>query len=1064
MTGPVDATYTVMFTDLVDSTAQRARLGDNLADELQLRHQAILGDVVVRNHGTVVKTTGDGIMAAFLGAADGINCAVESQQAIHALNLGAWSQSAPEPLAIRIGLSLGDARMEDDDLHGTPVVEAARLCASAQGGEILCADLVRIVAGSRADQKYTPVGELALKGLPAPVATVRVEWEPRAGVTAGGAPFPAALDPGARLPFIGREPELDLLLAAWRRAVDGEGGLVLLGGEPGIGKTRLSAELARRVHAQGMPVLFGRCDDELGVPYQPFVEALAFVIDHFDERALAALERPAGELVRLVPRLADRLPDLATPVSTDPETSQYRLFEAVTAALVTGSDIEPILFVIDDLHWAAKPTLLMLRHVVAAAARARVLIVATYRDTDLQRGNPLGEMLADFRRVDRVQRIALSGLAEPEVVELLTRIAQHELDESGVELARMIHEETEGNPLFTGEVLRHLRDTGAIFEQDGRWVTRGDVAEIGIPDGVRDVIGRRLDRLSPVANDVLQTAAVVGRDFDLAVIERLVDHDRDAIVEALDDAVDARLVFEAGIARYTFAHALVRSALYDELRPTRRAHMHERVADAISDVYANDLDAHLGELAYHYAQSVGTGDANRAIEYSCRAGEHALEQFAPEEAISWFQQALDLVEVGGGTAAALARVLLGLGTAEKYAGQPTFRETLLLAARTAEAQGDDGLLVAAALANNRGYWSNYGAVDDERVAVLRSAIERAETQPPTDRARLLANLATEMIFEDPLAVRRALTDDALAIARASGDPATLAHVLISRCVSLWHPSTLEERLRHGEELAGLVAALGDPHLAFFTNWYRYSALVEAGRLAEADTVLEVCGRLAGSLGQSMPVWVDTFTRAARALLAGDADTAEALAAEQMELGERAGQPDAALYFGVILFSIRMEQGRLAEIADLVEAAGSGPDALEGVDGLWGITACALGRDEEARTVLDKIGVDSFTHVKEHQAWTSIHWAAAQLACHLGDRDRAEVLYARLLPYAHHLVFPGLVVFDSVAATLGALATTLDLPDDAARHFDRAVKIAESIDAPLLAARTRARRDALLGDR
>jgi class 3 adenylate cyclase len=1057
MAGPVDATYTVMFTDLVDSTAQRTRLGDNLADELHLRHQAVLSDIVVQHHGTVVNTTGDGIMAAFLGAADGIACAVASQQAIHA-----WNQGSPEPLAVRIGLSLGDARMEDDDLHGTPVVEAARLCAAAEGGEILCADIVRIVAGSRADQKYTPVGELTLKGLPDPVATVRVEWEPRAGITAGGAPFPAALDPGGRLPFIGREPELDRLLTAWRQAVEGRAGLVLLGGEPGIGKTRLSAELARRVHAQGMTVLFGRCDDELGVPYQPFVEALAFVVDHFDERALAALERSAGELVRLVPRLADRLPDVPAPVSTDPETSQYRLFEAVAAALVTGSEIQPILLVIDDLHWAAKPTLLMLRHVVASAARARVLIVATYRDTDLQRGNPLGEMLADLRRVEAAQRIALSGLDEPEVVELLTRIAQHELDASGIELAHMIHEETEGNPLFTGEVLRHLRDTGAIYEQDGRWVTRGDVAEIGIPDGVRDVIGRRLDRLSPIANDVLQAAAVVGRDFDLAVVERLVDHDRDSIVEALDGAVDARLVHEAGIARYTFAHALVRSALYDELRPTRRAHMHERVADVITEVYAADLDAHLGELAYHYAQSVGAGDASRAIEFSCRAGDHALQQFAPDEAVNWFQQARDLVELGGDDSAALTRVLLGLGTAEKFAGQPTFRETLLLAAHAAERTGDDALLVAAALANNRGYWSNYGAVDDERVTVLRNAIERSDSCPPTDRARLLANLATELVFRDSLATRRALTDEALSIARAHDDPATLAHVLISRCVSLWHPSTLDERLRHGEELAGLVETADEPHLAFFTNWYRYAALVEAARVAEADEVLAVCGQLADSLGQSMLVWVNAFTRSARAALAGDTDTAEALAAEQLELGERAGQPDAALYFGVILFTIRLIQGRVSEIADLVEAAGRGPEALEGIDGLWGITACELGRIEDARAVLDHLAVDGFTHVREHQAWTSIHWAAAEIACWLGDRERAELLYARLLPYAHHLVFPGLVVFDSIASTLGELAATLDLPDDATRHFDRAVKIAESIGAPLLAARARARRDELLG--
>jgi len=206
--------------------------------------------------------------------------------------------------------------------------------------------------------------------------------------------------------------------------------------------------------------------------------------------------------------------------------------------------------------------------------------------------------------------------------------------------------------------------------------------------------------------------------------------------------------------------------------------------------------------------------------------------------------------------------------------------------------------------------------------------------------------------------------------------------------------------------------------------------------------------------------VSTFTRAARALLAGDTETAENLAAEQLELGERAGQPDAALYFGVILFTIRMEQGRLAEIADLVEAAGSGPDVLVGLDGLWGITACAIGRDDDARRVLDKLAADGFAHIPEHQTWSSVSWAAAQIATHLGDRERAEVLYARLLPYAHHLVLPGLVVFDSVAATLGELAMTLDLPEDAARHFDRAQKIAEANRAPLLAARTRARRERL----
>ena len=422
----VSATYTVMFTDLVDSTAQRARIGDNAADDLRRRHDALLGVQIEAHGGDVIKSTGDGLMAVFLGAADGIACAVAVQQAIHE-----WNESNVERFEVRIGISLGDARLEDGDLYGTPVVEAARLCASANGGEILCADVTRVVAGSRATQRFTPVGALALKGLPDPLPTVRVEWEPRVAVE-GGLPFPSGLEPTGRFPFVGRHPELDNLVSLWRGAVEGRSSLVLVSGEPGIGKTRISSELARRVHAQGLTVLYGRCDDELGVPYQPFVEALAFVVDNFDPKDFVeVVGRHAAELTRLVPRLAEHIPDLTPPASADPETAQYRLFEAVAGTLVAASNLQPILFVVDDLHWAAKPTLLLLRHIVSSTAAARMMVVGTYRDSDLYRAQPLAEVLGDLRRIDGVERIALTGLDAPEVAEFMTRVAGHELDQGG---------------------------------------------------------------------------------------------------------------------------------------------------------------------------------------------------------------------------------------------------------------------------------------------------------------------------------------------------------------------------------------------------------------------------------------------------------------------------------------------------------------------------------------------------------------------------------------------------------------------------------------------------------
>ncbi len=1048
----VSATYTVLFTDLVDSTAQRARLGDDAADELHRAHDSLLAAQIEAHSGDVIKSTGDGIMAAFLGAADGIACAVAMQQALHE-----WNESHVERFGVRIGLSLGDARFEEGDLHGTPVVEAARLCAQAAGGEILCADVVRVVAGSRATQRFTPVGALELKGLPAPLATVRVEWEPRAGVE-GGLPFPAGLEPTGRVPFVGRHPELDTLISLWRGAVDSRRSMVLVSGESGIGKTRISSELARRVHAQGFTVVYGRCDDELGVPYQPFVEALAFVVDNFEPKDFVeVVGRHAAELTRLVPRLADYVPGQTAPVSADPETSQYRLFEAVAGTLVAASNRLPILFVIDDLHWAAKPTLLLLRHIASSTASARLMIVGTYRDSDLYRAHPLAEILGDLRRIEGVERIALTGLDAPEVVEFLARVAGHDLDEAGRALAQMIYDETDGNPLFTGEVLRHLREVGAIVEIDGRWTTRGDVTSIGIPDGVREVIGRRLSRLAPTTNDVLQIAAVVGRNFDLPVVQRLVDVDRDDLLMALDEAVEARVVTEVAVGSYMFSHALVRSSLYDELRPTRRARLHERVAEAVSDVYADAIEPHLGELAYHYAHSIGTGDVNKAIEYSQRAGDRAFSQLAFDDAVSWFQQARDLIEEGGGDRLQLAHVLMGLGVAEKYAGVPAFRATLLAAAAQAEKDGDPAVLAEAALANTRGFWSSYGDIDHELANVFRTAIAALTPEMRSERAKLLANLAVETVFDSALDARRELVDEAMVIARELGDDATLAHVLVSRSVALWDMSTLPERLDHGRELTGLTQAIGDPHLEYFAAWYRMAALMEAGRVREADAVRAICRELARNLGRGIPMWSDAFTHAGRALLAGEWDEAEALAAEQYEIGDRLGHGDALLFYGVLLFGIRIEQGRLPEIADLVRAAGTGDGVPDGVDGLWGITACVLGEDDEARRVLDGSAAGGFANLPRHQSWSSVLWSSAVIAAHLGDVERAQELYDLFDTCPARLVYPGLNVFDSVPSTLGLLALTLGRRDDADAHFDDAEQLESSIPAPNLLARTRARR-------
>ncbi len=1050
MSPRASGTWTILFTDLVGSTELRARLGDDEADRLRAAHDQLLGEAVETQGGDVVKGLGDGIMAAFSGAADAVTCAVAMQQAIDRHN-----RSSAEPIDVRIGISLGDARAEENDLFGTPVVEAARLCGRAQGGQILCSDLVRAVAGTRAAHGFNRVGELELKGLPEPRAVSEVLWEPLPVESpASPIPLPGGLGVATdRFAFVGREDELESLRTAAKLAAEGDRATLLLAGEPGIGKTRLAYEVAHALHHDGGTVLYGRCDDEVGVPYQPFVEALEHFATHCPPEEISRrMGRYPGELARLVPWLTEQMPDLPPPVESDPETERYRLFEAVAGWLAATSDTEPTILILDDLHWAAKPTLLLFRHIAQSQDAARLLVIATYRDTDLERTSALPEVLGDLRRTAGVERVALRGLDETGVVDFLEHSAGHTMDAAGLALATAIHHETEGNPFFIGEVLRHLRDTGAIYEQDGRWTTHLQVSELGIPEGVREVIGRRLTRLSDEANQTLTLAAVVGRGFELEVVERVSDLDEEELLGALDEAVDARLVHDTGVGRYRFAHALVRSTLYDEVRPTRRARLHQRVGAAIEAAHAADLDDHLGELAHHYARSAGGGEAAKAVEFARRAGEYALAQLAHDDAVSLFEQAADLLDDGNETER--GAVLLGLGVARRRAGDPRYRETLLEAAQLADELGDADLLCRAALANNRGFFSATGATDTGRIAVLERALEKIGSDDSATRARLLANLALEEIFAGDLTDRLARSDEALAVARRVGDDATLAHVLTTRSASIWDPSTLDERLANTADVVELAERLGDPSALFFATWYRMATCLEAGRVDEYEGSLADVKQWAGELGQSTPIWMAEFTTASHEFLRGRFDRAEERALASLDLGQRASEPDAVFFFGVLLFGIRREQGRLVEIRDLVRVATEENQGIAGISAMFADTCTQLGELDEARALLDRLAESGFGNRPRDQIWSSFMWICAETAARLGDTERASALTDLLEPYETQLVYNGLVPFGSVGCTLGRLALARGRLEDAERHFSRSLETEERMRAPVLAARSR----------
>lgn len=511
---------------------------------------------------------------------------VEMQQAISAYNR---RHDALAEISVRIGLSTGDVAWEGGDCFGTPMVE--RLEAAAQGGQILCSDYVRLMARGRGGHEFRGVGLLELKGLPGPLKASEVVWGP--GPEPGGMPLPAELAVPAARPFVSRAAELELADRILADRARSRVTVLWVLGEPGIGKTRLATEIARLAHDRGALVLFGRCSEDLPVPYQPFLEALRWFLERVPEEQLASrLGAFAGELTRLVPELGDRVHGLERR-SASLEIEQHRLFEALRSWLAGAGGDRPVVAVLDDVHWADRSTLALLGHIMRSAEGSRALLVCTARTTSPDDNPTLAALAEELeRRGAPSYRVELAGLDVQEVGELVSRAAGRPLDERLRGMARRLHADTAGNPLYLDALLASPPSGGG--RPDGE-----------LPRTLSETVSRRVARLPADVADVLRVAAVEGLDFDLRVTARAVRRAEPAALESLEGAVRAGLVEEPGPNRYRFAHGLVRAALRGELSSSRRARVHLAVAEAIEEVFGEHLDEHVPALAHHFSEAVG---------------------------------------------------------------------------------------------------------------------------------------------------------------------------------------------------------------------------------------------------------------------------------------------------------------------------------------------------------------------------------------------------------------------------------------------------------------------------
>jgi DNA-binding SARP family transcriptional activator/tetratricopeptide (TPR) repeat protein len=883
-------------------------------------------------------------------------------------------------------------------------------------------------------------------------------------------PLPVALAPLDGVHFVGRQLELQALSAAWERARAGSRRTVLIAGEPGIGKTSLVGELAKQAAKEGAFVIYGRCDEDVGFAFQPFVEALrTYVSSRSPELIREQVGKRGAELARVLPELAELLPDTSAPARADAALDQYLMFEAVVGFLSGISRERPLLLVLDDLHWAARPTLLLLRHLVRSPPDMALCVVGTFRDTELPRAHPLTEMLADLRREPGIERHALAGLSEQQVEDLLALERGRELDERSRSLAHAVHEETRGNPFFVGEVLRHVAEAPPGPVDGGEF----DLEQLGIPEGVREVVSRRLMRLSDDAIQVLTVAAVAGPLVTLPLLERIPDAGRspDRLLDALDEAVRARVLMESQRlpGRYTFAHALVRQAVYVDLTAARRGRLHRQVADALEQLCTGELDEHLHELAHHFAQAA-PGEEDKAIDYLVRAGDQAQSKLAYDQALTHYRQALELVEPFHDPAHNRRRceVTISLGEAQRRAGYRVFRETLLDGARGARELGDPALMARAALANNRGFFSSVGQIDDERVESLADALAAYDPAPSATRARLLSQLGEELIFGGDFELRCQVSDEAVGMAREIDDPGTLAMVLVQRIPTIWFPDNIDDRAASAAEAARIADALDDPLLSYFAAAYGVNSALEQGDLHRADVQMARLQRLTTGLRQPILSWYDLVIAAKREQVAGTMDDAERLALKGFEAGQEAGQPDAFQLFAAQLFVIRFHQRRLGELADAMVGAPRPSGRSRTVPMLVGAFMatihCELGRLDDARAPYERLLADGLEQVPRDFSWLTVVSLAAEACARFGDRERAPMFMEALAPHRGRYIDVGSAWLGSVERSIGLLHGSVGEYDEAERALDAAATAHQAAGATAWLARTRSDHARLLRER